>query len=216
MTGVNVIVGSVVADSPKSQNSFQEHIYNELKRSLIEGNRFFTVDESPIIKSAFIGETPCYNYDEAMAMQLTENEKIFLSMTGQVQNELHCPVTLYPANNSSLPEEIMRIYQEAGGDSSKAIMSHVDLAFSKKQKFMEFVDDTNCYLEFSLFGNPSSLEIGNDILSDAQRIKRIKRLKEEGKLNRVLMSHDIHTKNRLVSYGGLGLGHISKISCHLC
>lgn len=66
---------------------------------------------------------------------------------------------------------------------------------------MEFADDTKCYIQFDLFGTECSyyqLNPSVDMLSDAQRIKRISRLKQEGKLNRVLMSHDIHTKHRLV------------------
>lgn len=67
---------------------------------------------------------------------------------------------------------------------------------------MEFADDNKCYIQFDLFGTECSfyqLNPSVDMISDAQRIKRIARLKKEGKLHRVLMSHDIHTKHRLVS-----------------
>lgn len=66
---------------------------------------------------------------------------------------------------------------------------------------MEFADDYKCYIQFDLFGIECSfyqLHPSVDMISDAQRIKRIARLKNEGKLHRVLMSHDIHTKHRLV------------------
>lgn len=36
------------------------------------------------------------------------------------------------------------------------------------------------------------------MLSDAQRVDYVQILRDEGKLERVLMSHDIHTKHRLV------------------
>jgi len=35
-------------------------------------------------------------------------------------------VSFHPGRNASAPAEIMRIYQEAGGDPTKAIMSHID------------------------------------------------------------------------------------------
>lgn len=38
-----------------------------------------------------------------------------------------------------------------------------------------------------------------DMPSDAQRIERIKWLLEDGNKDKILMSHDIHTKHRLVS-----------------
>lgn len=66
---------------------------------------------------------------------------------------------------------------------------------------MEFADATKCYIQFDLFGTECSfyqLNPSVDMLSDAQRVKRIALLKKEEKLNRVLMSHDIHTKHRLV------------------
>lgn len=66
---------------------------------------------------------------------------------------------------------------------------------------MEFADDTKCYIQFDLFGTECSLYQLNtsvDMISDGQRIKRIAKLKNEGQLHRVLMSHDIHTKHRLV------------------
>lgn len=66
---------------------------------------------------------------------------------------------------------------------------------------MEFADATKCYIQFDLFGIECSfyqLNPSVDMMSDAQRVKRIALLKKEEKLNRVLMSHDIHTKHRLV------------------
>lgn len=67
---------------------------------------------------------------------------------------------------------------------------------------MEFVDETKCYIQFDQFGVESSFYQLNpltDILSDAQSIRFITLLKQEKELHRVLMSHDIHTKHRLVS-----------------
>lgn len=71
----------------------------------------------------------------------------------------------------------------------------------KKKEFIKFVNDTDCYIQLSMFGNEWSFNHKDDyydMLSDAQRIKRLKQLKNENKLHRVLISHDIHTENRLV------------------
>jgi len=69
------------------------------------------------------------------------------------------------------------------------------------EELMEFADETKCYIQFDLFGTECSFYQLNtyiDMPSDAQRVERIAQLKKEGKLHRVLMSHDIHTKHRLV------------------
>lgn len=75
---------------------------------------------------------------------------------------------------------------------------------------MEFAR-IGCYCQFDLFGTECSfyqLDESTDMPSDSQRIDRIKLLRDEGYLDRLLMSHDIHTKHRLVKYGGHGYAHI--------
>lgn len=58
-----------------------------------------------------------------------------------------------------------------------------------------------CYLQYDLFGTESSyyqLNSSVDMISDGQRIENIMKLINEGLVDRLLMSHDIHTKHRLV------------------
>lgn len=57
------------------------------------------------------------------------------------------------------------------------------------------------YCQFDLFGTECSyyqLNTESDMPSDAQRMDKIAYLVREGYANRTLMSHDIHTKHRLV------------------
>ena len=57
------------------------------------------------------------------------------------------------------------------------------------------------YLEFDLFGIECShyqLNREVDMPSDAERVHRIHQLIVEGYENKLLISHDIHTKHRLV------------------
>jgi phosphotriesterase-related protein len=44
--------------------------------------------------------------------------------------------------------------------------------------------------------------------SDAQRINNVLALIEHGKSEHILLSHDVHTKHRLVDFGGHGYSHI--------
>lgn len=53
-------------------------------------------------------------------------EKRAIQATGEVQQQLKCPVSFHPGRNAAAPSQIMRIYQEAGGDARKAILSHLD------------------------------------------------------------------------------------------
>lgn len=59
------------------------------------------------------------------------------------------------------------------------------------------------YCQFDLFGTEVSLYQLNlrvDMPSDAQRMDKVVLLANEGYEDRILMSHDIHTKHRLVSF----------------
>lgn len=65
---------------------------------------------------------------------------------------------------------------------------------------MEFAN-LGTYCQLDLFGVEVSyyqLNVATDMMSDAQRINKIKFMIDQGYLDRILMSHDIHTKHRLV------------------
>lgn len=56
----------------------------------------------------------------------TDFEKRAIRATGEVQRQLRCPVSFHPGRDKEAPAEIMRLYQEAGGNARKAVMSHIE------------------------------------------------------------------------------------------
>lgn len=201
IAGTGYYVASVQTES--TLNTTKEKMYNlmyrELKESCIDCPKELQV------KAGFIGEV-------GSTWPIEDFEKRAIRATGELQAQLRCSVSFHPGRDASAPAEIMRIYQEAGGNPTRAIMSHIDRTLINKEQLLEFADDNKCYIQFDLFGTECSfyqLNPSVDMISDAQRIKRIARLKKEGKLHRVLMSHDIHTKHRLIHFGGHGYSHIA-------
>uniref|UniRef100_A0A3Q3N011 N-acetyltaurine hydrolase n=1 Tax=Mastacembelus armatus TaxID=205130 RepID=A0A3Q3N011_9TELE len=143
---------------------------------------------------------------------ITESEKKVLRATAHAQAQLGCPVIIHPGRNPAAPAEIIRILQEAGGDISKTVMSHMDRTIFDKGELLEF-GKLGSYLEYDLFGiemlnYPFNLEV--DMPSDNQRVQTLAMLLKEGYEDKLLMAHDIHTKNRLTKYGGHGYSHILK------
>jgi len=70
-----------------------------------------------------------------------------------------------------------------------------------EDKLLEFAK-LEAYNQLDLFGTECSFYQFNediDMVSDARRIQMIRLLIENGHLERILMSHDIHTKHRLVN-----------------
>ncbi|XP_076638671.1 phosphotriesterase-related protein [Colletes latitarsis] len=202
-SGVNLIVGTgyyvAATQSASELRLSKEEMYNVMLREMTIG-----CIECPDVRTGFIGEV-------GSTWPFEDFEKRSILATGELQEQLKCPVTFHPGRHHEAPSEIMRLYQEAGGDSRKAILSHLDRTLLDEQKLLEFSDETKCYCQFDLFGVECSfyqLSPSVDMPSDAQRIDRVRLLRDDKKLDRVLLSHDIHTKHRLMRFGGHGFAHI--------
>ncbi|XP_058876115.1 phosphotriesterase-related protein-like isoform X2 [Acipenser ruthenus] len=155
------------------------------------------------IKCGVIGEI-------GTSWPITESEKRVLQATAHAQAQLGCPVIIHPGRNTEAPFQVIRILQEAGGDISKTVMSHLDRTIFESEKLLEFAK-LGSYLEYDLFGTemlnyPFNPDV--DMPSDNERIKRLRLLIGEGFEDRIVIAHDIHTKNRLTKFGGHGYSHI--------
>ncbi|XP_052741872.1 phosphotriesterase-related protein isoform X2 [Bicyclus anynana] len=137
-------------------------------------------------------------------------ERKAISAAGELQAQIGCGVSFHPHRDPAAPFEILRLYAEAGGDVSKAVMSHLDRTLLDPTKLMEF-SELGSYCQFDLFGVEVSyyqLNVDTDMPSDSQRMGMVRQLVDEGKEDKILLSHDIHTKHRLTKFGGHGYSHI--------
>ncbi|XP_034249928.1 phosphotriesterase-related protein [Thrips palmi] len=201
-TGVNILAGCgyyVENLQPESVRCMREE---ELYNSIITEMTVGCIDY-PSVKCGFIGEV-------GSVWPITDFEKRAIRATAQAQNTLGCAVTFHPGRHNKAPFEIMRLYLEAGGKANRAIMSHLDRTFDEKQHFLDFAE-LGCFCQLDLFGTECSwyqLNPTQDMPSDAQRVEIFSWLKAEGKITQLLGSHDIHTRHRLVKYGGHGYSHL--------
>ncbi len=142
---------------------------------------------------------------------ITKNEYKVLRAAAKAQAETGAPVLIHPGwqdDHSTL--KILEIVNEAGGDVSRTIMGHLDRTVFEYPILKELAE-TGCYLEYDVFGTdstyyPTVSEL--DMPSDAQRMDFIERLISEGYGDRVVVAHDICTKDRTARHGGHGLDHI--------
>uniref|UniRef100_A0A0C9Q1N8 Phosphotriesterase-related protein n=1 Tax=Fopius arisanus TaxID=64838 RepID=A0A0C9Q1N8_9HYME len=199
---VHVILGCgyyvEATQTPSTLKLTEEQMHDVMLTELTEG-----CIEDASLKAGFIGEV-------GSSWPMTEFEKTAIRATASVQGELGCPVTFHPGRNARAPFEIMRIYLESGGDPKKAIMSHLDRTLTMKEDLLEFAK-FGCFCQFDLFGIECSyyqLDESTEMPSDAERLNRIKWICEERGVHQILMSHDIHTKHRLIQFGGHGYSHI--------
>jgi len=199
-SGVNVVLGTgyyVEKVHPGDMKAKTVEFLAEFMRSEIEDGC-----EGTDLKCGAMGELGC-------SWPLTPNEKKVLQAAAIVQSDNNAPVIIHPGRDSKAPFEIVRIFQEAGGKADRTIMSHLDRTLHSDEDILEFAA-LGSFCEYDLFG----IEVSHyqmapcDMPSDAERIKRVKLLIENGYLNNVTISHDIHTKHRLKAYGGHGYTHI--------
>ncbi|XP_058491757.1 phosphotriesterase-related protein [Solea solea] len=143
---------------------------------------------------------------------ITESERKVLRATAHAQAQLGCPVIIHPGRNPAAPAEVLRILQEVGGDIGKTVMSHLDRTIFDEGELLEFAN-LGSYLEYDLFGIETlnyCFNLDVDMPSDSQRVKALAFLVDEGYEDKILVAHDIHTKDRLTKYGGHGYSHILK------
>jgi len=198
-TGVNIVCGTGFYVDAAQTNAIRN--YGEEK--MAEQMRSDIVDGVEGIQCGIIGEI-------GTTWPITEFERRSLRSSGTVQQELGVPVIIHPGRDARCPGEAMRYILEAGGKADHIVMSHLDRTFFDHESILEFAE-IGCYLEYDLFGIETShyqLKESIDMPSDAQRVQTIKSLVDDGLEDRIVIAHDIHTKHRLVKYGGHGYSHI--------
>ena len=203
-SGINIIAGTgyyvnmSVASALQEQNI--EDIYVKMRSDLEIGC------SSSKIKAGLIGELgTCY--------PIHPFEKKVLQAAAIVHEDLpSVPISVHPGRNPDAPEECLRILLEAGAKEEKIVMCHIDRTLLREDQVLEFAESHSCFIEYDLFGLETSYyELSNDldIPNDAHRITMLKLLIDQGYRERLVIAHDIHTKQRLMAFGGHGFGHIS-------
>lgn len=199
-TGVNIVSGTgyyVEASRPETIMLTTEEMAAHMKNEMLHGC------EGTDIRCGVIGEIGC-------SWPLAASERRAVEAAAQINLDIGCPVIIHPGRNIESPPELVRVFQEAGGNKEKLVMSHLDRTIQTKDKLLEFAS-LGCYSEFDLFGIQEThyqLLEEIDMPGDATRIQWIKWLIDGGYEDKITISHDIHTKHRLMKFGGHGYSHI--------
>nr|XP_008167884.1 phosphotriesterase-related protein [Chrysemys picta bellii]XP_008167887.1 phosphotriesterase-related protein [Chrysemys picta bellii]XP_023962058.1 phosphotriesterase-related protein [Chrysemys picta bellii]XP_023962060.1 phosphotriesterase-related protein [Chrysemys picta bellii]XP_023962063.1 phosphotriesterase-related protein [Chrysemys picta bellii]XP_042712643.1 phosphotriesterase-related protein [Chrysemys picta bellii]XP_042712644.1 phosphotriesterase-related protein [Chrysemys pict len=202
-TGVHIIAGAGFYVHATHSSETQAMSVEQLTDIIV--NEILSGADGTNIKCGVVGEIGC-------SWPLAESENKVLQATAHAQSQLGCPIIIHPGRNSDAPFQIIRILQESGADISKTVMSHLDRTIFDEKKLLEFAK-LGCYLEYDLFGTEFlhyHFHPDIDMPSDNERIARIRMLIDEGYEDRIVIAHDVHTKNRLMKYGGHGYSHILK------
>ena len=200
-TGLNIIMGAsyyVPFSHPQDMDQKSEdEIAIEIIRDVNEG-----VGDTGI-GSGIIGEVGVW-------WPHTDNVKKVLRASAHAQNVTGASILIHPGYNDESHHEIMDILIAAEADPTRVIVGHLDHTLNDFGS-LKALADRGCFMEYDNFGseNTTLTSLGGQYnVTDAQRLDRIEFLIEQGHLDKILLSHDVCTKSKTASYGGVGYAHI--------
>jgi phosphotriesterase-related protein len=154
------------------------------------------------VRAGIIGEIGCQAPWTALERRVMQGAIVAQRETGLALN-------VHPGRHPDQPQEVADFIRAHGGAIERTIISHIDRTIFDVDRLLRLAD-TGCVIEFDLFGQESSYYRLSDIdmPNDAVRLRAIRVLLERGHGARVVVSHDICYRTRLVAFGGHGYGHI--------
>lgn len=198
--GVHIIAGTGYYTAPYHPDSLgaptDRELADGITREIVEGA------DGTGIRPGVIGEIGC-------SWPLTDVEAKVVRAAAIAQRQTGAPLIIHPGPDPDAAFEIVASIQAAGGDPERTMISHIDGRIFDEAR-MSRLAGLGCYLAFDLFGRESSHEhpSGGRFPNDGGRVASIMRLIDMGHLDRIVISHDICFKTRLLRYGGHGYAHI--------
>ena len=132
-----------------------------------------------------------------------------LRAAARAQAATGAALLIHPGRDPAAPLDAVRRAREAGGDSRRTIMSHVDRTLFSLDA-MRALAAEGCYVELDLFGQESSYYplAPIDMPNDATRVDYLRGLIEAGYRDQLVIAQDICNKAHTTGYGGEGYTHI--------
>jgi phosphotriesterase-related protein len=202
-TGLHVIMGAGYYTEPSHPPTLaaadEDGLVREIVRDINEG-----AGETRV-RAGLIGEIGC-------SWPWTATERKSLRAAAVAARETGAPLMIHPGRDPRAPEAHLDEVRRAGLDSRRVIIAHIERTILADAERLRAVVDTGCFVEYDLFG----VEIshfpwgGPDMPNDAERMRQVLWLMEQGYGRQILLSHDVCFKIRLTRYGGTGLVHIPR------
>jgi phosphotriesterase-related protein len=200
-TGVQIIMGSgyyIGRSHPqdlhtRSVDAITDEIVNDLTAGVSDTG----------VRAGLIGEI-------GTSYKIRETEKKVLQAAARAQQRTGAPISVHllPWRKNGI--EALDILEGEGANLHQVILSHLSPTCDDIQ-YHTTLARRGAYVEYDFFGMEFYVDtVGQYMGSDYYSITAIKRLIDEGLLERLLLSHDTGMKIQLTRYGGWGYAHLLK------
>ena len=194
-TGVNIVMGSSfyvdISHPADMDDRSEEDLAEEIARDITEGVG------ATGIRAGIIGEVGC-------SWPLKANERKVLRASAAAQRATGASILIHPGRDERSPDEIITVLGEAGGDLNRTIIGHLERTVTDKEVLLR-IAASGCYLEWDHFGFERSHYPPNPrvrMLNDADRMDLIEFVTSRGYGDKVVIAHDVASKQKLTRYGG--------------
>jgi phosphotriesterase-related protein len=166
--------------------------------------------EGTSIRAGIIGEI-------GVTGPITRNEEKVLRAAARAQKITGAAMVIdtLPLQEENCIIKALDIIEEEGADLSRTVVAHCDFDSGIDPAYAKSILDRGAYVEFDGFGTerPDYSEWIQQspklmLPTDAERVKVVRELTQEGHSRRILLSHDTCMKYEYGTYGGAGYSHL--------
>lgn len=153
------------------------------------------------IKAGIIGEI-------GISKDFTETERKVLIGAARAASEVRVPLSIHISGWGRQGHEVLDIAEKEGADISHTIINHMNPSMDDL-KYQTSLAQRGTFIEYDLIShNFYYPQRKVQCPCDKENAQAIKRLIDEGYINKIIISHDLYLKVMLTKFGGLGYGYI--------
>jgi phosphotriesterase-related protein len=199
--GVHIVMGSgyyIGRSHPEDMHERSiEALTDEIVRDLTEG-----VGDTGV-RAGLIGEI-------GTSFNVRGNERKVLQAAARAQRRTGAPISVHLLPWRKNGAEVLDILEREGANLNQVILCHLSTTRGDVT-YHTTLARRGAYVEYDFFGMETYVDsVGQYMGSDLHAVVALKRLIDEGCLERLLLSHDTCTKIQLTRYGGWGYAHVLK------
>lgn len=197
-SGLNIIMGAGHYFEISLGEAFARRTLESVTEEIVRDVTIGVADTG--VRAGLIGEV-------GTSSPITANEEKSLRASARAQAQTRAPLMIHLNGWEREGERVLDIIEEEGGDLSKTILCHMNPSWMDLD-YQRRLGERGAYLEYDMMGMIYEYPPNKLCPDDSVTMGAIKRLIDDGFLERILMSQDVFLKSQFRRYGGVGFTHV--------